>query len=323
MWITEQIKGMAKKKKEKWLLENASKLEITDLMNLCYWINNIPKVDFVASNAFYGHAYHLKKYADINQDLPLNCVITHGMDIIARYACEIEVSHPVSTILTYSQHRKEILEDVSCMKAISIGPSIAYARDYCTNEEFERKKQEFGKTLLVFPIHGVEGANVQYNVDDFCMEIDDVGKKFDTIMVCLHHNDIKAGLDKFYSRKGYMVVCAGVVTDKYFLSRQRMILQLSDAVIGNDFTTGLAYALYFDKPVYIFRQPVKFENKSSNNFTQLHTDNSLLEEFCALSNDKTFNNLKAQKKWGSYYLGLDDVKSQIEMKELLKSFVRE
>lgn len=322
MWIKNHVKKICEKKKEEFLLQNASKLEITDLKNLCFGINNIPSVDFVATNASYGHAYHLKQYAGIDINAGLNCTITHGMNITSWSACEVEVSHLVNIILTYSEYCKKIIENVTNMNAVPIGPMIAYAQKYCTDEELKKRKKENGRTLLVFPTHGISDANIVYDVELFCKEINSIGKAFDTIMVCLHFADVKAGLDKVYRKKGYKVVCAGVGTDVNFLNRQRMILELSDAVMGNSFTTGLAYALYLNKPVYVFGQEIKFDNKSSNNFTQLHIDNSLATEFYELSSDKSFGNLEKQKQWGNYYFGFDKVKSKEELSELLNSLMR-
>ena len=102
-----------------------------------------------------------------------------------------------------------------------------------------------------------------------------------------------------------------------------MVLQLSDAVIGNSFTTGLAYALFFDKPVYIYQQSVEWRNNNSgNNFTQLKHRYDIQKQFYELCADRNFTNLEAQKSWGNYYFGFDEVKSKDEMKQLLNTLIR-
>ena len=101
-----------------------------------------------------------------------------------------------------------------------------------------------------------------------------------------------------------------------------MILELSDAVISNSFTTGLAYALYCDKPIYYYEQVINFDNKSGNNFTQLSHRKDILEDFIRLSSDRNFGNLAKQKEWGNYYFGFDEVKTKSQMRNLLDGLIR-
>lgn len=322
MWIENQIDKIVKENKKKWLLENASSIKITDLKNLKIEFNNSPQADWVVGNCSYGHAYQLKQYAGIDATSTINSVITHGINIFNTQIAEIECSHLIDIIITSSKHYKERIEGVTSFKAIPIGPYIAYAHEYCAQEELLAERRKNGRTLLVFPEHGIEGLDIRYDMEAFCEEIDQVAKDFDTIMVCLYFRDVYVGMDKFYKKRGYKVVCAGYRNDKYFLSRLRMIFQLSDAVIGNAYTTGLAYALYFDKPVYVFRQEVGIDNESGNNGTQLERITDVEQEFYELTSDKSFGNLEKQKEWGKYYFGLDEVKSKEELAALLNGLVR-
>ena len=322
MWIKNQIDKIVKENKKKWLLENASKIKITDLKNLKIGFNNSPKADWVVLNCNYGHAYQLKQYAGIDSNKLINAIIRHGMNIGNIQPAEVECSHLVDKVITYSEYDKERTERVTSFKAIPIGPYIAYAQEYCTQEELLAERRKNGRTLLVFPSHGIAGLDIRYDMEIFCEEIDQVAKDFDTVMVCLYYHDVHVGMDKFYKKRGYKVVCAGSGLDKYFLSRLRMIFQLSDAVIGNVYTTGLAYALYFDKPVYVFRQEVGFDNSGGNNCTQLERITDVEQEFYEITSDKNFGNLEKQKEWGKYYFGLDEVKSKEELAALLNGLVR-
>lgn len=322
MWVKNQIDKIVKENKKKWLLENASKIKITDLKKLKIEFNNSPEADWVAGNCCYGHVYQLKQYAGIDSNKLINAIIRHGMNIANIQPAEVECSHLVDTVITYSEYDKERTERVTSFKAIPIGPYIAYVQEYCTQEELMVERRKNGRTLLVFPSHGIAGLDIRYDVEIFCEEIDKVAKDFDTVMVCLYYHDVQLRMDKLYKKRGYKVVCAGSGLDKYFLSRLRMIFQLSDAVIGNAYTTGLAYALYFDKPVYVFRQEVGFDNTSGNNGTQLERITDVEREFYEITSDKNFGNLEKQKEWGKYYFGLDEVKSKEELAALLNGLVR-
>lgn len=322
MWITTKIDALIKKYRKEWLLKYACKIKITDLKKLKIEFNNSPQSDWVVGNCSYGHAYQLKQYAGIDSSKLINAVIRHGTNIANIQLAEVESSHLVDTVITYSEYDKERTERATSFKAIPIGPFIAYAQEYCTQEELLAERRKNGRTLLVFPEHGIEGLDIRYDMEAFCEEIDQVAKDFDTVMVCLYFHDVQLRMDKLYKKRGYKVVCAGSGLDKYFLSRLRMIFQLSDAVIGNAYTTGLAYALYFDKPVYVFRQEVGYDNTSGNNGTQLERITDVEQEFYEITSDKSFGNLEKQKEWGKYYFGLDEVKSKEELAALLNELVR-
>lgn len=323
MWIKSKISKLIGKQKEKWIIQNNEKLEITDLKNLCFAFDNIKNVDQCVTNAWYGHIQQLKQYAGIEDDKQINCVIEHGLNIKHNAMIEMESTHFVKTILTVSSFRVKVIESVSDFEAVSIGPYIAYAKDYCDRKKIEKEKKKYGKTLLVFPCQGTSKNVMGYNLEEFCSEIDDISKDYDTVMVCLGYRDVKHGLYKFYKKKGYVVVTAGYALNELFLSRLRLIFQLSDAVIANAPSTGIAYALYFNKPVYLYRQKMDYPRECTSNVLQLSKVDTYEKEFYKISSDKKFGNLKAQKEWGNYFFGLDQVKTREEMYNLLKPLVRE
>lgn len=322
MFIVKKIKNKYNSYKKSWMEKHAYEREITDISGLNYPFCNIPTIDRIGGGGeSYGHAYNIKKYSGLPESVSLNCAIEHGLNITSRMICEIHASYPVKYILTFSRYRKEVIEEITNMEAIPIGPYIAYADDYRNDEYINNMKNEFGKILLVFPTHGTVGVDTHYDINEFADEIDRVSHNFDTVFVSLSAYDINSGMARFYQKRGYIIVSSGVTSDKYFLSRQRMIFRLSDAVCGHSFTTGLSYALYFNKPIYLFRQSIKY-NAKRNNVIQLDSFDSIVDELFDVCNDPNFNNLKEQQEWSDYYFGLNDVKRPDEMQSILSKMVR-
>ncbi len=322
MWISSTICDKFKRIKKNKIIDKAPNLYIENLKKLSVEINNNVPSDRVATNDMYGHAYHIKKYVEIEEDKVLNCAIEHGSNIGNRFVGIDEVIHPVKTVLAFSEHRKKVIQELTQKTVIPVGPYISYADSYCSNEEIQRRKQKNGRTLLVFPSHSITGANAKYDMDNFILEINKVKKDFDKVMVCLFYQDVRIGLADVYKKQGYEVVCAGYIYDKFFLSRLKMIIQLSDAVIVNGYSTGVAYALCLDKPVYFYQQRITYTNELNYNFMKRKRDYNYLDELVEISSDRYFGNLQKQKEWGNYLFGFDCVKTKESLGEILKPLVR-
>ncbi len=323
MWLMKKIHDIYMGYRQKQILDIDASLELTDIHALCYPRNNLPAADRIATNGAYGHAYHLKKFAGLDTEAFLNCTIEHGVNITGNYVCFHEVEFPISTMFVMSKARKYVVEDVTYVQAKPIGPYIAYADDYCTAEELKRIKSSNGKTLLIFPSHGWSEVEQSYDIKKFLNEIKKVAHNFDTVLVCLYYYDIWKKAYKAYKAQGYIVVSAGFESDIYFLSRQKMIIQLSDAVMGNAHTTGLGYSLFFDKPVYLYKQPIQLRTKL-NNISQFTSFNQrIIDEWFDVCSDSQFQHLDEQKKWANYYFGFDEIKTKAEMSALLKPLIRE
>lgn len=316
------LKGAEMQSDNDKLCEQLENVRLDDLEKLCKEINNLPKCDNVAMNCRYGHAYHLKNYTGIEVSTFLNCTIEHGLNIIHDSVCAVEVSQHCKKILTISPYRKDIIERNTDIEAIAIGPYIAYAEDYYSEEKTKKMKEVYGRTLLVFPTHSAENLGVKYDNNLFLRKIDLISKDFDTVLVCLYYRDIVVQTVNLYRERGYIVVSAGGCYDKYFLPRQRTIFRLSDAVMGNDFSTGLAYAMYFDKPVFLFRQSVEMDGYGIVNTAALERKHEHMDKLYELCSDPKFGRLNEQKEWAKYMLGIDCVKTREEMKDILFPLIR-
>lgn len=306
-----------KKKEIKDYLKKSKKIEVTDFKRLLSEQIWSPEI---GCNTAYGIAYQLKKYAGIDTNVPLNCAIEHGA-YFAKLVCHHEVSHPVSHILTVSPFREEVINEITDIIPIAIGPYIAYAEEYRSEVYLRELKEKKGRILLVMPSHSTGAGISNYNVEKFIHVIEKERKEFNTVMICLHWDDIKTGIWKSYKRMGYDLVSSGNVISPYFLSRMKYVFRLADAVLSNAVTTGMAYAMYMNKPFKLIQQNVNYSTISCNNIYELEVKD-FGEKLMKLFSNKNFLITKEQKKVGNYLFGLERVKSREEMKKLLTPLLR-
>ncbi len=291
--------------------------------------DNLLQINNKYQNGAYGVAYSLLKY--INEDVEKTCItcpIEHGLSISARFVTAKEHTNCSNYIITNSSYNESNINRISDKKVIKIGPYIQYAKSCYSSKSLIELKKKLGKTLLVFPTHGIEGYKPIFCMNSFMEEIERVRESFDTVMVCIYFYDVLCDYHEQYLKKGYTVVSAGNEANKFFLEKLKTIFMLSDAVISNSYTTGLQYAIHMRKPVYVVKDLELEFRQDKNGFNNVDKlDESLierdrLEEFYSMCNDPCFRNMSAQLEWGEYMFGFDQIKNKKEMKEVLKPVIR-
>ncbi len=173
----------------------------------------------------------------------------------------------IGTIYTYSQFRKQIVENALkeggySNKVVAVGPYIRGAENFHTKEELKALKKKLGKVLLVLPMHSYPGVDNSYDTDSFLNEIERIKPQFDTVLVCLAYKDVQRGAYEHFKKKGYTLVSNGCPGDPHFLSRQRDLMELSDLTMSNGMGTHIGYSISLNRPHYFFYQ--KIESKVAN-----------------------------------------------------------
>jgi hypothetical protein len=110
-----------------------------------------------------------------------------------------------------------------------------------------------------------------FDTKEFLKIIEEKRKGFDSVIVCLYFKDIQLGRANEYIEKGYKVTTAGHINDACFLNRLKTIIELSDYIISNGVGSHIAYGLYLNKRVELFRQKTIFrdEDGQENNENKL------------------------------------------------------
>lgn len=294
-------------------IDRRKDLEIFDINELSSPLSICP-IDYCPDNNMYGLSAILKSYCGIPLDKPIKSCMEHGL-YFGDYVSRDENYYPkYLKIITLGKYREEKLRKKGCARKITlIGPYINYAHSLLTEYEMMRIKEQFGKILLVFPSHSIEGARSEYDFNNFLQEICRLKSAFDSVWVCFFFADLdRRNFVDAYEKNGFKIVTCGHKYDLNFMNRQRTLMELSAATMSNDVGTHVGYSIALKKPHYIYRQ--KIENLYDNGaLEKKHTDNILQESshsylsdraevYRAFSNDDfviTEEQLKVvEKYWG-------------------------
>ena len=266
---------------------------------------------------YYGHYASMLKYAGIKRTvIPVFSDLEHGV----RFGSEKWRHHDESLIFACQgpERVSEIADFFPSTPVFILGPYIRYARPYYSAKQFEAKKKELGKTLLVFPSHTFElDKDGSISSDMFNTVYEKYAHSYDTVMVCIYWNDIDDPLWEKYARKGAVLVSAGFRGDSHFIERLKTIIMLSDTVIGDDLGTNIGYCLAMKKKFIlaktIFRKNEKIEKYSKQ----------FVEAFSSENGRFSAEQLSLQKElYKRFWGGSDFTLNRREMKELMEGIIK-
>lgn len=222
--------------------------------------------EWVIDNNLYGHVEALRHYAGATGHL--RAYLEHGL-FWARTIHRDERQWWVPRILTLSSERKQLIEaEIPGKKAVALGPYIHYATPVWEAQRVEAVKEQMGRVLLVFPSHATRGVGKQFDMAVWLDAIRAVAKDYDTVLVSLYFLDaLKPGTVEAYRKAGYRVVTSGHKFDRFFIRRQRMLLEWADMTMGNEMGTHVGYCRYLGKPHYLVQQEVTWLEEEKG---QLH-----------------------------------------------------
>lgn len=214
----------------------------------------------IPESNLYGHVEVFKKYINNKSDLK-NFHIQHGV-ILGNLVQDIMINSFARTIITFSENRKKIIQKNTDKKIVAVGPYIRYAPNRLPLQKFKNLKNQFGKTLLVFPAHSsVDRTKINFDQISLINKIHEIKNNYDikTVFVNLFYSDCKKETADLYEKEGFVVCSAGFWLSEYFLPNLRTIIELSDYTMSNRVGTHVGYCLALNKPHYIFNQQHKEE----------------------------------------------------------------
>lgn len=292
--------------------ELAKDIPLTIAYNLKFERNN--------SNLFYSHARILKKFAGVDQRYKLPYAIEHGT-FLNNHVWEVDIHSDTPGIITFSDYRKQVLSGATEKPVVTIGPYIHYAESFLKPEELTLEKSKLGKTFLVFPSHSTHYLNVSF---DYQRDIDyilELGKEYNTIMICLYWKDILAGKAEYYKNEKFKLVTAGHIFDPLFLPRLKSIIQLSDFTMSNSTGTQIGYCIFLGKPHFVYIIDIAIETSGGvkrhwENPNHEYKGNSrklVIDSFSKFQDSID----SEQKKVVEYIWGTNHIKTKEEMFDIL------
>jgi hypothetical protein len=279
--------------------------------------------EFYYSNSRYNHAEYFKKFAKILDGKPINAIIEHGIYNLNAFNKYELKDHKFPTIITFGPKRREFLQKHFPDRNIySIGPYIHYVEEYLKQSEFHEIKKQLGRVMLVFPTHSIDTHSVSFDYDLWLKEIENRGKNFDTILICLYYKDIQLGsYEKYLNLRNCKIVTAGHKDDRSFLNRIKTIIQLSDMTMSNSFSTSVSYCLYLSKPHYYYVQNYEYSDSNNKKVTSSFKKGNVHDK-SEWNFKEAFTNYKEeitteQKKYYTEVAGGNELKTSKELYKII------
>lgn len=301
-------------------IKSRSKLPVTAINELS---TDIPLItgETYTHNDYYGHATVIKKFAGYPPKQQIKAAIEHG-PYFSDYVWEKDLDAILPGILCFSTLRHTILTQATHKYIMPIGPIMAYADCSIDAEEMKREKLRLNRNLLFFPSHSTHWIDVDFDMERVCDRLDEIGKDFDSIRVCLYWKDILSGKDAIYRSRGYECVTAGHIYDPAFLDRLKTIISLSDLTVSNGIGTHIGYCIFMGKPHYLIKSTLQYTVASSKqNHDQARIAKNEADIYFNMLYD-SFNHVRSDITPRQYDLidshwGLSEVKSRENLKGIL------
>jgi hypothetical protein len=300
------------------LLKKIDSASLTDLEHLSYDMPFLITHELHYSNDFYGQAKTLKKFVGLPESYPLKCVVEHGASWVDAY-WDRDINNNFPCIISMSSERKKIFEKVSNKKCFSIGPYLAYADNFLSDEQLKKERERLGKTLLFFPMHSIKGFTIKYDFNKIVSRIKAVSQGYDTVRVCLYWKDIELGYHKIYQNSGFECVSAGHIYSGKFLSKLKSIIELSDTTMSFGYGTTLGYCIYMNKPHHLMKVSWKFdvpETAREAYDEENYKINEMIEYIYNIFGNFRETISLEQREFVDKYWGLSCIKTKNELAEI-------
>lgn len=262
----------------------------------------------------YGHVQAIMKYANASdKELFYFPVMEHGIDFA-------EQINPIAggRIFQGEYKKQRLKQEYPNTPVYTVGPYILYADSYYSLTQMKRMKEKVGKLLLVFPAHTIENVTLSYDGQDFFNDVFQLyGKGFDSVWVCTYWADAQHPVLREYAANGARIVSAGFRSDPNFIRRLRTIIELSDAVVGNEIGSFIGHSYALKKRVILREGNIKTDGKASSHLRTpafLENHRRFMSEF-DISREPF---CQEQRELIEYFWGLSQFKTPEQILGILK-----
>ncbi len=293
------------------------KYDLLDYRNI---VKERPDCDreYTAYNGFYGISHIIKRYSGYKG--LVHPIIQHYADLDYDTHSEFDISNNKIGMVC-AKRVAERIEKITNKTILAIGPSILYARPVLSDSEIQNIKKELGKTLLIFPSHSLEEWVRDSDDDAFSKYVEDIKKQygFNTVLVSMYFVDIEKHEGEIVTKDNYKVVSSGHRNSRDFLDIQRTLMELSDGVLAQGYTSGVAYAVSLNKPVGVYREHAEFHKIGSpDEIFHMGDKTETYNKFFDVFSDYNDTISDEQREYADYLWGISKKRSPEEMYKLLE-----
>lgn len=278
------------------------------------------------TNMHYGVSHILKRYSGYKG--VINSAGEHGVYRLNELTNTYEYkNNNLPGLMVPSRERANFIREYTQKIVMPIGPSIFYAKNIYNRKAMEAIKCNLGKTLLVFPRHSSEDEYEIIAVKKFIEYVKSIQEKYDyeTVLVCIYFNDMKLGLNIPYEREGWTIVSAGNRGSYDFNDCLRTIIELSDHVVNQGYSSNIGYSILLGKPVTYYEISFGFRKETEGKFRSVNENvgikweqykeecKAFEQEYRRLFGEYTNEITPEQYEWCKRMFGYEELRSQEEL----------
>lgn len=277
-------------------------------------VYNIKRV--FSENTLYGYAVQLIYYAGCDiKDLIYLPIVEHGIPYDEDFDPTVH-SKKVSYIFQGRYAESKWNSTRQRRKAYYIGPYIYYCKGYYSEKKIKRMKNINRKTALIFLPHTCEGEDEKIDIYGILNKYE---KYFEsdvkTVLACVYCYDTnKIDLNNEY-RYNIKFVSAGFKTDPLFVRRLKTILELSDVVVFDSFSSSIGYAYYLGKEIICNISEKQIQKAYDSGKMEEGEKLTVLRELFSFANKGTDDE---RREFINKYWGLSEIKSKQEIRMILE-----
>lgn len=274
--------------------------------------------EYRLSNDFYGIASALKNV--MHRSKPLHAFIEHGV-YFGDYTNDEEIGGLMPALFTFSDTRRRHIRGRSAIPVFCIGPYIHYADPFYNEEIFSNIKKRYGKILLAFPQHSIEGVSIQsdgFSLENQLKRIKKEGD-FDSVFVCLYYRELLSGLAEYYRGLGFIPVCAGNRQDPHFLCRLKSFILLSDFTVSDNIGTHIGYCESLNRKHLVVKTGNRLTVEDRNvmgNVPELYLNSAVCEKREVEAAFSVYDHFDERKRLVDKYWGSSHILSPEQLAEI-------
>ncbi|BAY60647.1 putative glycosyltransferase [Calothrix brevissima NIES-22] len=290
-----------------------------DLVKLCT-DKPLPNNELFFGNSFYGMDFIIKQYVNFPEKYPLKALLVHGPDLSNNHIWQAEIESPLLSLYCYPAYREDTYINAvkNCQPKKNIIPAASpflYAIELLKQQPKPQRKG-----TIFFPSHSTGYVTAQLDFEALAEELINLDDEYQPVTVCLYWKDFNLGRDIPFKKRGLNIVSAGHIFDHNFLLRFYHLCSMYRYAAGNELGTHIFYSVksgcsYFHLNSIKTSYTAQSEALLKHDVAHTPSDRELaLKSLFAVPQHQT---MPAQMDIVDYYLGTHNLKSKIELRQLL------
>lgn len=208
-----------------------------DLVTLCA-DRDLVTDEIFPHNSFYGLDFILKSYAGLSTTLPLKAVLPHGVQLSDYYVDAIEADVNLPAVFCYPDYRAAAYATQTAKVVFRSASPYLYVRHLIQPESVPERNG-----LIFFPVHSTHHATADVNSERLADALLELGAEYHPLTICVFWRDFLLGHHIPFQQRGFRIVSAGHMYDRYFLFRLFHLFSTHRYAAGNAVGSHLFYSV--------------------------------------------------------------------------------